>query len=990
MSRGKKRTTVPRPARAALVPCTEPGGATVEASIHSPSEPSLGSGKHPSSPCSSEKISQNHEGQREEKKNRGGFLGEGDKETSLSSSPLYSGKDSENEKKEKKSTSSSLMSPCESPNKKSPHQTSVEEGASAATAIPASAVSSAGCSRSNSETVYPSTIGLKYSAPSPGPPSILSGRNEGQENEEECECFSSGSCPVYKKKDEEGSKKNGCHSPAHLHPSDPSQQSCREDDADECDASHDSACVHSSSSCLHAMEGGSLESKGNPPVTVLTSSVTNAAPSLAGFSSSSLSFPQFYSGSTSSRELLYVQHPDGCGGRRGGKSGGVLRSAGHCGHHRSSDPSQVETSVPGKKNGKFPSMPPLQSHEIQASLHPSFHLHGRNDDRSSTPFLHDHEEPWRTTSAEGCVGGGGGIEERKKGEAGGGGHTSGGTHRARQKLITASMVCCVFMFVEVVAGVLSNSLALMTDASHLLSDLCAFLISLFALWVSELKGNPSMSFGYHRAEILGALLSVILIWVLTAFLIYAACFRLVDPPAVDGRLMFGTALVGTLANLFMTHILKVHSHGIGQVHAHNEDEDDHRGSHGGGMGGGGCCGSHSSSRYHAVYRPDDDSKVSDRQGRYRGHENDGQNHVHTISDPYQQRQGGEVNRQRDEHSHGGEKNTNGERKIGKEGGVEEEEECDGHPMLSGCPHSKASARHDHHRHHSGEDGGHCGSPCEGHSSHRGIEGETERNREDIEEESHGATSHVASARETPTSHWERRQQAGEGRSRRDEGRGGGCCGGDRDISQHEIHRTRPCSGSSAGGSWLSNDVYIRMDDDSDAARQYENMNLRAAYIHALGDLLQNVGVMIASGLIWWRPDWSIADPICTFIFSIFVLFTTLSILKEALNVLMEGTPIGIDARALQEDLLLIPGVVEVHDLHVWSLSVGKPSLACHLVVANEDDARSVLRKATVLCQRKYGILHTTIQTDFSSDKRSCETEAHQKCSNPMKVFTRGG
>lgn len=47
---------------------------------------------------------------------------------------------------------------------------------------------------------------------------------------------------------------------------------------------------------------------------------------------------------------------------------------------------------------------------------------------------------------------------------------------------------------------------------------------------------------------------------------------------------------------------------------------------------------------------------------------------------------------------------------------------------------------------------------------------------------------------------------------------------------------------------------------------------------------------------------------------------------------MEGTPIGIDARALQEDLLLIPGVVEVHDLHVWSLSVGKPSLACHLVV----------------------------------------------------------
>lgn len=351
-----------------------------------------------------------------------------------------------------------------------------------------------------------------------------------------------------------------------------------------------------------------------------------------------------------------------------------------------------------------------------------------------------------------------------------------------------------------------------------------------------------MSFGYHRAEILGALLSVILIWVLTAFLIYAACFRLVDPPAVDGRLMFGTALVGTLANLFMTHILKVHSHGIGQVHAHNEDEDDHHGSHGGGTGGGGCCGSHSSSRYHAAYRPGADSKGNDRQGRCRGHENDGGNHVPTISDRYEQHQGEEDKRERDEHSHGGEKNTNGERRIEEEGGVAEEE-CDGHTVLSGCSHSKAPAHH----HHSGEEGGHCVSPCEGHPPQ-------DRDREDAEEEeSRGATSHVASARETPTSHWERRQQAGEGRSRGDGGRGG-CCGADRDpprdIAQHEIHRTRPCSGSSAGGSWLSNDVYIRMDDDSDAARQYENMNLRAAYIHALGDLLQNVGVMIASGLIW--------------------------------------------------------------------------------------------------------------------------------------------
>ncbi|PFH31452.1 slc30a2 protein [Besnoitia besnoiti] len=393
-----------------------------------------------------------------------------------------------------------------------------------------------------------------------------------------------------------------------------------------------------------------------------------------------------------------------------------------------------------------------------------------------------------------------------------------GNQRARQKLVTASMVCCVFMVVELVAGILANSLALMTDASHLLSDLCAFLISLFALWVSELKGNPSMSFGYHRAEILGALLSVLLIWALTAFLIYEACFRVVDPPAVDGRLMFWTAVVGTAANLFMTHILKVHSHGIGHVHSHENE----------------CC------------------------------------------------------------SSGGAGTGAGSHETAAPQALEALEA--GH-RLEACLTS---------------------APAEEEMQPRPV-----------------------------------------------------------------LLVERPPSASSAGST--AGDVYVRLEDTLDD-KDFENMNLRAAYIHALGDLLQNVGVMIASALIWWQPTWAIADPICTFIFSIFVLFTTLSILKEALNVLMEGTPIGIDARALQEDLLLIPGVVEVHDLHVWSLSVGRPSLACHLVVANEDDARSVLRKATILCQRKYSILHTTVQTDFSADKRSCETAAHQKCSDRMKVF----
>ncbi|KAF8820741.1 slc30a2 protein [Cardiosporidium cionae] len=158
-----------------------------------------------------------------------------------------------------------------------------------------------------------------------------------------------------------------------------------------------------------------------------------------------------------------------------------------------------------------------------------------------------------------------------------------------------------------------------------------------------------------------------------------------------------------------------------------------------------------------------------------------------------------------------------------------------------------------------------------------------------------------------------------------------------------------------------------------------NLNLKAAYIHALGDLLQNVAVMVAAFIIWLRPSWSIADPICTLLFSIFVLFTTISILREAVNVLMEGTPIGVDLDQLSSDLNSIEGVCEVHDLHVWSLTVGKPALACHIVVDNAA-VSDVLAATTSVCQMKYGILHTTIQTDFVCKTNACDTYAHQKCS----------
>jgi len=110
----------------------------------------------------------------------------------------------------------------------------------------------------------------------------------------------------------------------------------------------------------------------------------------------------------------------------------------------------------------------------------------------------------------------------------------------------------------------------------------------------------------------------------------------------------------------------------------------------------------------------------------------------------------------------------------------------------------------------------------------------------------------------------------------------------------------------------------------------KNVNLRAAYIHILGDMLQSVGVILAAAIIFWRPRYSIVDPICTFTFSIIVFIVTMSIVKDCLRIIMEATPKGINLYAIKRDLLKIKGVETIHDLHVWALTQNKNALTVHI------------------------------------------------------------
>lgn len=105
------------------------------------------------------------------------------------------------------------------------------------------------------------------------------------------------------------------------------------------------------------------------------------------------------------------------------------------------------------------------------------------------------------------------------------------------------------MLGEAIGGILANSLAIASDAAHLLTDFASFMISLFSLWVASRPATKNMSFGYYRAEVIGALTSVLLIWVVTGILCYIAVERISTDFEIDSKIMLITAAVGVVVNI---------------------------------------------------------------------------------------------------------------------------------------------------------------------------------------------------------------------------------------------------------------------------------------------------------------------------------------------------------------------------------------------------------------------------------------------------------
>ncbi|KAG9430384.1 zinc transporter 2 isoform X2 [Apis mellifera carnica] len=159
----------------------------------------------------------------------------------------------------------------------------------------------------------------------------------------------------------------------------------------------------------------------------------------------------------------------------------------------------------------------------------------------------------------------------------------------------------------------------------------------------------------------------------------------------------------------------------------------------------------------------------------------------------------------------------------------------------------------------------------------------------------------------------------------------------------------------------------------DLSHDRKNINVRAAFIHVIGDFIQSVGVFVAALVIYFKPSWIIVDPICTFLFSLLVILTTVAIIKDVMNVLMEGIPKGFEYSQVESTFMQIEGVVKVHNLRIWALSLDKTALSAHLAIKPGASPHNILRTATRNIHDKYKFFEMTLQIEeFDERMENCK------------------
>lgn len=165
-------------------------------------------------------------------------------------------------------------------------------------------------------------------------------------------------------------------------------------------------------------------------------------------------------------------------------------------------------------------------------------------------------------------------------------------------------------------------------------------------------------------------------------------------------------------------------------------------------------------------------------------------------------------------------------------------------------------------------------------------------------------------------------------------------------------------------------AWILMGGDKD-----ENLNVRSAFLHVLGDMLGSVGAITAALLIYFF-NWGLADPIASIAVALLIIISGWRVTKESFHVLMEGAPDQISVEKIKKALVKLPHVKDVHDVHVWSITSGMFMLSGHLSIEGEGVHDQVLHQAQALLHDEFGIDHSTLQVEGADSGCPC---AHGPC-----------
>ena len=147
------------------------------------------------------------------------------------------------------------------------------------------------------------------------------------------------------------------------------------------------------------------------------------------------------------------------------------------------------------------------------------------------------------------------------------------------------------------------------------------------------------------------------------------------------------------------------------------------------------------------------------------------------------------------------------------------------------------------------------------------------------------------------------------------------------------------------------------------------LNARSAYLHVLSDALSSVAVLVGGSLIAWSPRFAIVDPILGLIIAAVVVAGAIRLLREGLDVLLEAVPRGLDVEKVRSGVREVPGVVDVHDLHIWCITSGLLALSAHIVIEDGTASDPLLRQVKDFLLKEHHIGHSTLQIESTSYDR---------------------